>query len=226
MRSPGAVTHPGWGDSRVSNGDLSVPAGSQSSSRLVDVGHENDRRKTKFGISKGNSASTRNDFDPMVGDSVLMADFRYDLQQQKRFSNRQVSANADGLQANVPLVGGSVPNSQGLTMDPRQLSNSSQVPTYHPYFTDGVQAHAIDYKNTPVEKLSSPNRAPVPPVATPPRHVLETALKSRNNVPYPPTNTQIQMRNMRGNMIAMMEERLAPKRTRPSGKRYNTRKSA
>ena len=161
---------PHWGDSRVSNGDLSVPAGSQSSSRLVDVGHENDRRKTKFGISKGNSASTRNDFDPMVGDSVLMADFRYDLQQQKRFSNRQVSANADGLQANVPLVGGSVPNSQGLTMDPRQLSNSSQVPTYHPYFTDGVQAHDSNYKNTPVEKLSSPNRhlyRPLPrPLAT------------------------------------------------------------
>ena len=56
------VNHPEWGDSPVTKkDDLSIPAGSQSSSRLVDVGHENDRRKTKFGISKGNSASTRNE---------------------------------------------------------------------------------------------------------------------------------------------------------------------
>ena len=131
------------------------------------------------------------------------------MQQQKRFSNRQLGTNVDTLDASVPLVGGPVPNGQGLSMDPRQLSNSSQAPTYHPYFTDGVQAHAIDYKNTPVEKLASPNRPALPPAATPPRHALVTGLESHNNVPYPPTNTQIQMRNMRGNMIAMMEERLA-----------------
>ena len=209
MQSPGAVTHPGWGLPRVGKTDTPEPTGQQHNTRYGGVAPVNVRTKTKFGISKANSASTKNDVDPMVGDAVLMADFRYDLQQQNRFANRQLGANLDFLVPGAPAAGGSVPNRQGLVTVPRQVGDSSQAQAYHPYFTDGVQAHTIDYKNTPVEKLSSAREAMSPPVATPPRQSLGGALENRYSAPYPPTNTQIEMRNIRDNMMAMLEGQLA-----------------
>ncbi len=104
---------------------------------------------------------------------------------------------------------GSITNA-GTKANEMMALTATRGSSHHPYFTDAVNEHTMDYKNIPLEKLPLSGAQIPPPIKTPPRQKLNA-----NTMPqqfqqqqgsYPLTNTQIQMRQMQNSMMMMMQQ--------------------
>ena len=66
---------------------------------------------------------------------------------------------------------GSITNA-GTKANEMMALTATRGSSHHPYFTDAVNEHTMDYKNIPLEKLPLSGAQIPPPIKTPPRQKL------------------------------------------------------